>query len=668
MALRHVVLFGLCAMVPAWAEDTSDQQPRDLFLGEAFYYAQQGLYFDAISRLDAELEQYYRVDERSLDPLHIDSNYAEFSVGDFELSYRMHRKAGRAISAVLEGDVDQPIKNEAAYRLARIFYEKGEKLNAVHTIDRIEGTVPESVRDDERLLRAQIYTVNGRFSEAIEILEKLEKVEGYEGFAGYNLGIALILSGEEKKGLNQLDKTGQIQVSKKNAPSLGIRDKANLVLGYRLLEAQKPAEAKQYLDRVRLEGPFSNKALLGSGWSDVALKRFDRALVPWTILFKRNPTNKAVQETLLGVPYAYANLEMHGRAAVLYGSALDAFSVEKTRLNDSIESIRNGNFFKAMVREEIKLDSNWLIRLRELPETPETYYLMDLMASNDFQVLLKNYLDLEDMRRRMIAWQDDLSAYEDLIEMRRRYYEPLLPGIDARFRELDSRILLRMEQRDSIRDRLQRLLVAPRPEMLITADERIVSMQLDQLEQQYQGDESPSGVEARRRIKRLRGVLSWNVNLDYQDRLTEAFEHLKELEADVARMENIYASYVRTRQAATQSYQGYEAQIVRSRAKIDRASKTVTHLMNGVGHMLEKMAINELKQRRDRIDQYQVQARFAMAESYDRAVKAQQDAAQQKMMKAMEASKTQSSEEASDSPASEENANSSEKTGEGEAP
>ncbi len=672
MALRHIVLFGLCAMVPAWAEDTSDQQSRDLFLGEAFYYAQQGLYFDAISRLDSELEQYYRVDEQALDPLHLHAGHAEFSVGDFELSYRMHRKAGRAIKAVLEGDVDQQIKNEAAYRLARIFYEKGEKLNAVHTIDRIEGTVPESVRDDERLLRAQIYTVNGRFSEAIDILEKLEKVPGYEGFAGYNLGIALILSGEEKKGLNQLDKTGQIQVSKKDEPSLGIRDKANLVLGYRLLEAQQPEDAKQYLDRVRLEGPFSNKALLGSGWSDVAAQRFDRALVPWTILFKRNPTNKAVQESLLGVPYSYANLEMHGRAAVLYGSALDAFKVEKTRLNDSIESIRNGSFFKAMVREEIKLDSNWLIRLRELPETPETYYLMDLMASNDFQVLLKNYLDLEDMRRRMITWQGNLSAYEDLIEMRRRYYEPLLPGIDARFRELDSRILLRMEQRDSIKSRLERLLVAPQPEMLITADERIVSMQLDQLEAQYQNDESPSGVEARRRIKRLRGVLSWDVNLDYQDRMTEAFEHLQELEVDVKRMEGIYASYVRTRQAATQSYEGYNEQIVRARARIDRASKTVAHLMNGVGHMLEKMAIAELKQRRDRIDQYQIQARFAMAESYDRAVKAQQEAAQQKMMRARGAANEDAAvemndaDQAAESEADEENAADSDQNGEGD--
>lgn len=49
--------------------------------------------------------------------------------------------------------------------------------------------------------------------------------------------------------------------------------------------------------------------------------------------------------------------------------------------------------------------------------------------------------------------------------------------------------------------------------------------------------------------------------------------------------------------------------------------------MNGVGHMLETMAIKELEQRQRRLEQYRVQARFAMAESYDRAVKAQQSQA-----------------------------------------
>lgn len=615
------------AVAPVQAAETRlPGGERDLFLGEAFYYAGQERFFDAISRLDAELLQYHRVDERDRDPLHIHAGLAHFSVGDFELSYRMHNKAGRAIAAVLEGNVRQSVRNEAAYRLARIYYEKGDHQNALLTIERIDGALPERVRDDERLLRAQIYIVNDRHADAVEVLRRLERVPGYEGFAGYNMGVALIQQGDERRGLAQLDRAGQIRVRGNDPAALAIRDKANLVLGFHLLQGERPEEAAQYLNRVRLEGPFSNRALLGSGWSGVAQARFDRTLVPWSILYQRNPTDKAVQESLLGVPYAYANLDMHGRAALLYGEALEAFDRELDRLHASIESIREGHFFRAMVREEIRLDSNWLVRLRELPESPETWYLMELMASNDFQTLLKNYLDLEDMRQRQTAWLTDLDAYEDVIAQRRDYYAPLLPGIDARFRVLDSMIRLRMEQRQSLDDRLQRLLVAPDPKMLMTADERLLLLQLDRIEDEYRSDQSATGDEVRRRVARLRGRALWDIETAYPQRLTEAFDNLRELDQHVQRLDEIYAGYVRTRQAATQSYQGYDERLRSARARIRQDQDRVAQAMKGLEHMLERMAIAELEARRDRLEQYRVRARFAMAESYDRAVKAQQQA------------------------------------------
>lgn len=624
MLRRSFWLIGLCVS-QALAADKTPAPPRDLHLGEAFYYAQQGEYFDAVSRLDTELGQFYRLDERHLDPFHLQSNFAEFSVGDFELSYRMHQKAGRAIKAVLEGNVRQDIKNEAAFRLARIYYQKSEPENALHAIERISGKVPERIRDDEQFLRAQINMVNGRFPEAIKILEGLKDSKPYQGFTGYNLGIALIQAGQEKAGLEQLDKTGQL--SSDDEGTLSIRDKANLVLGYRLLESNKPGDASQYLDRVRLVGPFSEKALLGSGWSSVAAGRFDRALVPWTLLVKRNPTGKAVQESMLGVPYAYAQLNLHGKAALLYGNALELFETETMKLDASLDSIHQGNFLKALVREELKQDKNWVIRLRELPDTPETYYLKDLMASNDFQSSLQNYFDLEELRKRLLAWDGYLDAWEEIIDIRRRYYEPLLPEIDKKFRVLDSQIRLRMEQRQRLDDRLQHMLIAPRPDFLMTADERIMRGQLATLAAQYKDDASPAGEDMRRRIKRLEGRILFEIETTYDQRLTDAHKHLRELDADVARLKKIYAAFVRTRQAATQSYQGYEDAIRHARNRSRDAKETVATLMARQGRMLEVMAINELELRRRRIDEYQIQARFAMAESYDRAVKTQQQGA-----------------------------------------
>ena len=118
----------------------------------------------------------------------------------------------------------------------------------------------------------------------------------------------------------------------------GHQAKANLVLGSRLLEAKQPELAKQHLDRVRLKGPFSAQSLLASGWADAALGRYEHALVPWSILAKRNVTDKAVQEALLAVPHAYGKLNIHGKAALGYGRALEAFGqeIDKRALGPSI--------------------------------------------------------------------------------------------------------------------------------------------------------------------------------------------------------------------------------------------------------------------------------------------------------------------------------------------
>ncbi|MDF2445989.1 MAG: hypothetical protein K0S46_1225 [Moraxellaceae bacterium] len=625
MTGRPLALLGLCIAINAGAaESPAPESPRDLFLGEAFFYAHQGEHFDAIARLDTELQQFRRVDEPDRDPLHFHLKHAEFSVGDFELSYRMHQRAGRAIRAVLEGDVSPVIRNEAAYRLARLYYEKSEPEQALAVIGRINGRLPDRLHDDERLLRAQIDIANGRFGEAVALLEPLTSVSGVEGFAGYNLGVALLRQGNTRDGYAALARAGQIEAEDEAARA--IRDKANLTLGFRLLKAEKPEEARQYLDRVRLTGPFSDNALLGSGWADVTQGRHDRALVPWSLLIQRNATGKAVQEALLGVPFAYAKLDKHGRAALLYGSALESFGQEIERLKASVESIRAGRFLAALVREELKQDSNWVVRLRELPETPETYYLTELMAANDFQSALQNYRDLDALRLRLLRWEGSVEAFAELIALRRRYYEPLLPDIDRRFRALDSQMRLRLEQRQSLDDRLQRLLVAPRPELLATADERLLREQIAALEARHAGDDTPAGQEARRRIARLKGVIHWDIHSNYDQRLTDAYVHLHALDADVARLREIHAGYVRTRQAATQSYQGYDAQIGQARERLGEAKTRVAALMARQGQMLEQMAVSELELRRGRLEEYQVQARFAMAESYDRAIKAQQQA------------------------------------------
>ena len=615
-------LLGVALAAALAAGPAAGDELRDLYFGEALFEANQGKFFEALQRLDTELAQYHGLDEPELDTLNYHINGAEFSVGDFELNYRMHHRAGRAIRRVLEADVDEAVRNEAAFRLARIHFQKDQLDEALQALGRIQGEVPKAIQDDVEFLRANVYLATGRPSEAVTVLEDLKAGEDLAGFVAYNLGIALLQDGQLTAAVEQLDEAGRIDAP--DAPAQAIRDKANLVLGTLLYETGDFDRAERTLDRVRLEGPFSNQALLRAGWSEASAERFDRALVPWNLLAQREQTDAAVQEALLAVPQAYASLNAHGRAAVLFGRALESYSVQIERVDASVDSIRDGRFLEALVREEIQQDKNWVIRLRTLPEAPETFYLMQLMASHDFQTALQNYLDLEDLRSKLVSWQSSFDAFEDIIRLRGEFYDPQLPEVDAQFRELDAQMRARLEQRRHLADRLQGLLTAPRPELLATEEERVTSERLATLREQLELDPSPTAQALLPRVARLQGAITWRLRTEYHERLTVAHTHLHELNEHIEALDRQYQAFVRTRQAATHSYVGYDTQIGRLRKRVDAALQRVDLVMARQGHLIETVAINQLKVRRERLVSLQTQARYAVADSYDRAMGVEQ--------------------------------------------
>src|SRR5712692_2660721 len=596
---------------------------RDPYFGEALYHVYQGQYFDALQRLDTELAQYHGLDEPRLDTLYYHVNDAEFAVGDLELDYRMHQRAGRAVKAVLEGAVDESVRNEAAFRLARINFQKDQLDDALQALARIQGAVPEGIRDDVELLRANIDMATGRPGEAVKVLQQVRSDKSLAGFVVYNLGIALFQDGRAQEAIEQLDKAGRLPAD--DPAGLAIRDKSNLVLGTMLFEAGDFDRAKQSLDRVRLEGPFSNQALLRAGWAEASVQKYDRALVPWSLLVGGEPTDSAVQEAMLAVPHAYASLNLHGRAAITYGRALELFSKQIEKVDASISSIREGRFLNALVREESRQDETWVIRLRSLPDAPETYYLMELMASHDFQTALHNYLDLEDLKARLMAWKTSLDAFDDIIRLRGQNYAPLLPEVDAQFRELDSRIRLRLEQRKHLGERLQAMLTAPRPGDLATAEEQIAGESIALIEKRLGNSKSPAALALRERAAHLRGVLTWRLETEYPERLTAAHAHLKELNTQAEALTRQYDAFVRTRQAATHSYAGYDAQMKRLRGSVGDALERVNLLMARQGNMIETVAIDQLNARRERLVAQQTEARYAIADSYDRAARAEPD-------------------------------------------
>src|SRR3989337_3794908 len=117
-----------------------------------------------------------------------------------------------------------------------------------------------------------------RYDDAIRALERWQPVgdasDIWSSYARFNIGVAMVRLGKVEEAAELLNEVGQIGAPNEEAAAL--RDKANLALGFAWLKANRPEDAKKVLQRVRLEGPLSKKALLAVGWADSEEKRFHK--------------------------------------------------------------------------------------------------------------------------------------------------------------------------------------------------------------------------------------------------------------------------------------------------------------------------------------------------------------------------------------------------------
>lgn len=328
------------------------QVVRDLHWGDVLFYFYQGDYLQALTRLGAA-QDFNRVSHHGVE--------AELLKGGLYLSLGQHEEAGRIFKALLNDNVPLDVRNRAWFYLAKVWYQRNYLEDAATALNSIRGALPGDLEPERHLLEAQVLMYLDRYDEAIRALERWQPVgdhsDVWSSYARFNIGVALVRQDRVEEAAELLNEVGQIAAP--NEELAALRDKANLALGFAWLKANRPEDAKKVLQRVRLEGPQSNKALLAVGWADSAEKRFNKALAPWTELRDRDMLDAAVQESYLAVPYAYAQLAATGQAAEQYVTAVEAFSKESQRIDQSIQAIRAGKLLDAIVENDKADQVGW---------------------------------------------------------------------------------------------------------------------------------------------------------------------------------------------------------------------------------------------------------------------------------------------------------------------
>jgi tetratricopeptide (TPR) repeat protein len=613
--LRPLLLGGLLLAVPFAASpknvtpDPNGLAPHaveDLAYGDVLFYFYEDDYFDSITRLLAA---------RQLGRVPHTQEEAELLLGGLYLSLGEHVEAGRIFEALLNKNTSEFVRNRAWFYLGKVWYQRGYLGESERALRQVSDKMDPRINAERYMLLAQLMMRQGRYDEAITALSSWHGAPDWTAYAQFNLGVALVRRDRLAEAISYLDRVGNMQT--RSEELLALKDKANLALGFALLQAQRAAEAKPILQRVRLEGPYSSKALLGVGWADAGMGEFKRALVPWLALRKRSLLDSAVQESFLTVPYAYAQLAATGQAAEFYNSAIESFDSELKRIDDSIEGIRSGKLLDRLLNDDKKDTLTWYWQLTTVPNAPESRYLYALLASNEFQEGLKNYRELNFMSRNLDDWRDDVSAYDDMLDTRQEAYNQRVPKADAVLAATDLDGLT--QKRVDFESRINEIEKSNDVAALGTPEEQQTWARLKRIEEYLTAHpDDPDLSDMREKHRLMKGLMYWRLSESFRARLWNERRSVKELEGQLKETQK-RAVLVKQARAGTQlTTGGYASRVAAVRARIDQLHERMADVSGRQNLFLQSLAIRELEAQKVRIETYQVQARYELAAIYDR--------------------------------------------------
>ena len=133
------------------------------------------------------------------------------------------------------------------------------------------------------LLQANVLMARGRLRRARSgCSTRSPRARARRSYVRYNLGVALVTQRRPGARHALLDAVGKLPAHERGVPQPARQGQRGARL--RRAAGRPRRAARGYLERVRLSGMQSNKALLGFGWAAAAQGSMKSALVPWSEL------------------------------------------------------------------------------------------------------------------------------------------------------------------------------------------------------------------------------------------------------------------------------------------------------------------------------------------------------------------------------------------------
>ena len=600
------------------AADLLPDQPRtakqDAIYGQALYSLHSGDYATALTLNNKLRKRGQRGYGKILD---IHGATAQLGLG---MSRSAKKQFNKLISDKRLSFIPTEARSQAWFYLAKHFYNKGMWTTALKAIRKINvKQVGASIKDEYHFLALTLELFKGNQKKADQHVLAIKPNSKWAAYAYLNLAVSYT---ERDVHIDKVEAVFEkaLLLSENTTNPKALADRIHLMAGKFFFATGRGRSAIKHLKSVGLQSAYAPKALLTYGWALTEQWLYHDALQPWYMLkTNHSPLNQDVQETLIGIPFLLEKLNAKVMALGAFDYAVDQYDGIYAKLEKSATRLNTGAFIEPLLAQQIP--DRWgafsPIDL-SLPDHPDQVYLKDVMSQGYFQGELKNLRDLHVMRSQLNKAVHELDAFTLTAQERKKEYSKI---------KSDKHVNKKRKHLKDLKSRYKKLLVRinkafknPDGSGLASDSEKLQLTRFEDVKtkiSRLKKDELFKDNKYQKRLKRVQGVLAWELSERYTARKKQVSTNLALLEGRIKKTSTQLAAAEYAYKVAPKTFSGFEYKNNKLKTKYQKQLAKLEKVYSKQRERVGSIVKTDIKKRQERVMNYQLQARLAAARLFD---------------------------------------------------
>ena len=638
------------------------------------YY--QGNFFIALTQM-AILEQKFPNGLSHIpDVLRGNQVEPELLKGGMSLAYGLDNQAADIFMRLLKNNTAPDVTAYSWLLLGKTYYQKRQFSDAAQAFQQVDQNSAEafferSTRDNWLYMQSQLqgFLLEQQPGAAeIQWLEQLSDDSIYRHYVQYNQALALLQKGENQQAITRLsiltnNESGFVrrwmgwaypifnanEEQDVEAEREAIRDRANLTLGYTLLQNEEPHDAFRAFENIRTEGLDSEAALLGYGWAAAKKNDLQIALAIWQQLIHMPQNSEYILEAYLASAYAYEKAFAPRQSLQVLQRGLKRFEQALVDLNQAGQHVNQRQFILDLLpttgSQQSKQNSDDDVRLllNEKGQTLNSNKLSSplklstrlklfdsVLVSSEFRAGLSALQQSRDVKQQLLNWQQRMQHYHLMLDERQ---------VERRKRAtqiLKNRTLEQLSALQTKRDTFAQIIDVAKQQQdgqifmslqsqqwlnRVKRSEKRLST-IAQLKKQL--GQSPLADKYQRRLETVAGRLIWQASDAFSAKLWQAQKALIQLDAAITKAQQRQHKLL-NQLAAQPDFASQRLRVSNLAMRIDSKIAKSISLQDALVSQLSNTFNQFIQAHKQKVSNYILQAQLAIVRLNDQALQKDSD-------------------------------------------